>query len=180
MINMFHELYKKSDAKAVVFFIHGNACPIVRNAIPDLKAVRTAFEGKGVEFLMLNANLQDDRASIAKEAEEFNMDFPILVDEAQLAGELLQLKRTAEAIVLDPETWTIMYRGPISDRIGYESQRPEASNNYLVDAINAQLKGEYPAERSVKFKGCIIKFRHKDAAQFANISYEKEGLHLGQ
>ena len=170
----FHELYKKSDAKAVVLFIHGNACPIVRNAIPDLKSVRTAFEGKGVEFLMLNSNLQDDRASIAKEAAEFNMDFPILVDEAQLAGELLKLSRTAEAIVLDPETWTIMYRGPISDRIGYESQRPEASNNYLVDAINAQLKGEYPAERVVKFKGCIIKFRHKDAAQFANISYEKE------
>ena len=170
----FHELYYKSDAKAVVLFIHGNACPIVRNAVPDLKEIRAAYASKGVEFLMLNSNLQDDRASIAKEAEEFNMDFPILVDDAQLAAEIFQLKRTAEAIVLDPTTWTIVYRGPISDRIGYESQKPKASNTYLVDALEAQLKGEYPAVRYKKGKGCIIKLLHKDQAKFASISYEKD------
>lgn len=170
----FHELYYKSDASAVVLFIHGNACPIVRNAIPDLKKIRESYAAKGVEFLLLNSNLQDNRAAIAEEADEFDMDFPILVDEAQLVAEMLQLKRTAETIVLDPATWEIIYRGPISDRIGYESQKPKAKHTYLIDALDAQLKGEVPSVQYQKGKGCLIKLKHKDRAKFANISYEHD------
>ncbi len=170
----FHELYYLSDAKAVVLYIQGNACPIVRNAITDLKAVRAKYADKGVKFLMLNSNLQDDRTSIAQEAEEFDIDFPILVDEAQLIGESLQLYRTAETLVLDPETWTIAYRGPINDRLGYESQRNEAKNNYLDDALAALLNGEILEKNIIKSKGCLIKFANKDKAKFAEISYEKD------
>ena len=170
----FHELYYYSDAKAVVFFIHGNACPIVRNAIPDLKGIRADYADKGIKFFMLNSNLQDDRTSIKAEAIDFDMDFPIWVDDAQLAGEVLKLKRTAEAIVLDPETWTVMYRGPISDRIGYESQKPEATNNYLRDALDAQIAGLAVEKPYRKGKGCIIKFQHKNRAKFASLSYEKD------
>ncbi|MCH8142639.1 MAG: redoxin domain-containing protein, partial [Proteobacteria bacterium] len=63
-----HELYYLSDAKAVVFMVQGNGCPIVRNALPRLQEIRDTFESQGVEFRMINANLQDNRASIAKEA----------------------------------------------------------------------------------------------------------------
>lgn len=156
-----YELYQQADAKAVVFFIHGNACPIVRNAIPDLKGIRADYASKGIRFFMLNANLQDDQAAIKAEATEFDMDFPIWVDEAQEAGAILTLKRTAEAIVLNPETWTIIYRGPISDRIGYESQRPEATKNYLRDALDAHLAGALPTKQYRRGKGCLISFPKK-------------------
>lgn len=169
----FFELYKTS-AKAVVIYVQGNACPIVRNGIADLRAVREKYQDKGVDFVMINSNLQDDRESIAKEAEEFNIDFPILDDHTQLVGEALQLSRTAEVLVLDPETWTIVFRGPVNDRVGYESQRPEAQQNYLADALNAQLAGEMLVDAYVRGKGCLIKFLEKDRAQFASISYEKD------
>ena len=55
----FHTLYYYSDADAVVLYVQGNECPIVRNAITDLKAVRREFKDKGVEFLMVNSNVQD-------------------------------------------------------------------------------------------------------------------------
>jgi peroxiredoxin len=170
----FHTLYYYSDAKAIVLYIQGNACPIVRNAITDIKAVRKQFKGKGVKFFMINSNLQDDRASILKEAKEFDIDFPILNDDAQLVAEALQLHRTAEAIVLDPSTWNIMYRGPINDRIGYESQKNESDNHYLADAIEAQLNGEMLAENYIKGKGCLIKRLHENTDEFASISYEKD------
>ena len=35
-----------------------------------------------------------------------------------------------------------MYRGPIDDRLTYEKQKPVASENYLRDALDAQLAGE--------------------------------------
>lgn len=170
----FHDLYYYGNQDAVVLYIHGNACPIVRNAITDLKAVRKQFKKEKVKFLMVNSNLQDNRVAIQKEAKEFNIDFPILIDEAQLVAEAIQLHRTAEAIVLDPKTWTVSYRGPINDRVGYESQRNESDNHYLADAITAQLKGEVLAENYIKGKGCLIKRLHTDPAQFASISYEKD------
>ncbi|MCZ6616946.1 MAG: redoxin domain-containing protein, partial [Gammaproteobacteria bacterium] len=95
-----HELYYLSDAKAVVFMVQGNGCPIVRNALPRLKEIRDTFESQGVEFRMINANLQDNRESIAKEAEEFGMDIPILIDDTQIIGESLGLVRTGEVFVL--------------------------------------------------------------------------------
>ena len=123
---------------------------------------------------MINSNLHNDRASIQEEAEEFDIDFPILKDEAQLVAEALQLHRTGEAIVLDPSTWTLAYRGPINDRVGYESQRDDSDNHYLADAIEAQLNGEILAENYIKGPGCLIKRLHEDPAEFASISYEKD------
>ncbi len=170
----FHTLYYNSDAKAVVLYIQGNKCPIVRNAVSDLKTVRKEFRDKGVKFLMLNSNVQDDRASIAAEAEEFDIDFPILNDDAQLVAEALQLHRTAEAIVLNPYNWSIIYRGPINDRMGYESQKDEANQHFLADALNAHLAGEDIAEPYVKSVGCLIKRLHEDESAFADISYEHD------
>lgn len=169
----FHNLYYYSDAPAIVLYTQGNACPIVRNAITDLKSVRTQFDKEGVIFLMLNSNLQDNRESIAVEAKEFDIDFPILVDETQLVGEGLGIHRTAEAIVINTKNWEIAYRGPINDRIGYESQKNEAANNYLANAINAVIKGEEIAQSVIKGKGCLVKFANNDKEQHAEISYTK-------
>jgi len=167
----FHNLYYYSDAKAVVLYVQGNKCPIVRNAITDIRSVRREFRDQGVEFLMINSNVQDDRASIATESEEFDIDFPILKDDAQLVAEALQLHRTAEAIVIDPYSWSVVYRGPINDRIGYESQKNDADQHYLSDALNAHLSGEEIAETYVKGKGCLIKRLHDDDEDFSSISY---------
>ena len=76
-----HELFYDKSAKAIVIMIQGNGCPIVRNAWPTFSDIRDRYEQKGVKFLMLNANLQDDRDSIAAEAEMFGFDLPILGDD---------------------------------------------------------------------------------------------------
>ena len=83
-----HELYYSSDMKAIVLMVHGNGCPIVRQALPALREIREKYQAQGVEFLLLNSNLQDKRDAVAAEAKEFNVDFPILLDEAQLIGEV--------------------------------------------------------------------------------------------
>ena len=90
-----YELYYDTDASAVVIMVQGNGCPIVRNVLTDYKALRDQYQDQGVNFWMLNSNLQDNRASIKKEADEWAIDFPILVDETQLIGESLNLVRTA-------------------------------------------------------------------------------------
>ena len=158
-----HRLSGYGDAAAVVFMVQGNGCPIVRTALPDLAAVRARFAERNVAFLMINANLQDDRESIRAEAEEWGIDLPILVDETQAIGRQLALTRTAETLVLAPTPeapaeWRLAYRGPINDRLSYGRQRAAANEHYLATALDAVLAGEEPAVAARDAKGCLISF----------------------
>ena len=165
-----HELHYYRDAPAVVIMVQGNGCPIVRNALNDYKALRDRYAEQGVAFYLLNANLQDDRASMRKEAAEWDIDIPILDDETQLIGEALGLVRTAEVLVIDPKAWQVAYRGPLNDRINdYERQRAEVGEHYAADAIEALIADDgqaiQVAERDAI--GCLINFpaRSQEAGQ---------------
>jgi peroxiredoxin len=166
-----HQLYSSSNSKAVVLMIQGNGCPIVRHAMPTLKDIRTRYEGQGVEFMLMNSNLQDNRESIAAEAKEFDYNMPILVDQAQLIGEALGVQRTSEVFVIDPKSWKLVYRGPIDDRVSYEKQRPKATNNYLADALDDMLAGRKVRVAKAEGVGCLVNFperNHKKKATKAS------------
>ena len=166
-----HELHYHSDAEAVVLVVQGNGCPVVRNALPDLREVRERYAGAGVVFLMINSNLQDTRESVQAEAEEWGIDLPILIDETQLVGESLRLTRTAEALVIDPDGWQLVYRGPINDRLSYERQLAEAKTHYLADAIDALRAGTEPQVAQQDAIGCLINFPERDNPAHEQISY---------
>lgn len=167
-----HELYYNSDASAIVIMVQGNGCPIVRNAIHDYQALEKEYAPRGVRFLMLNANIQDTRETIAREAKEYGIDVPILVDETQLVGETLGVVRTAEVFVIDPKTWELAYRGPMHDRLTYEIQKKAPSEFYLADTLDAILAGKPVQVAQRDAVGCLINFpdAHQD---FASISYSK-------
>ncbi|MFT5210646.1 MAG: peroxiredoxin [Flavobacterium sp.] len=169
-----HQLSWYGDQKAVVIFIQGNGCPIVRNGAPTLKKIRDEFEDQGVTFFMLNPQNQDNRDSISKEAKDFGYDFPILVDEGQLVAESLGVDRTAESFVIDPKTMKVIYRGPIDDRLGYESQKQVAKNHYLKDALTAVISGQSLAQNSPESPGCLINFPSRDQHQQNKVSYVKD------
>lgn len=167
-----HQLVDYADAPAVVLMVQGNGCPVVRNALPDLRAVRERFAERGVPFLMLNSNLQDRRETIRAEAEEWGIDFPILVDETQELGERLALTRTAEVLVLDAAR-QVAYRGPINDRLSYERQRQAADKHYLADALTAVLAGEQPAIAAKAAIGCLINF--PDRGHQSSVAHHHRG-----
>jgi hypothetical protein len=163
------ELYYQRDAAAVVLIIQGNGCQIVRSNMTDYKALRDDYESRGVRVFMLNSNLQDTRATIAKEAEEWDIDIPILHDSAQLVGRSLQLTRTAEVLVIDPRSWEVVYRGALNNRVDYERQKTAASERYVRTTLDAMLAGETVAYREVDAPGCLINF--PDPAADKQISY---------
>lgn len=166
-----HELYYYSDASAIVITVQGNSCPIVRNLLPDLKDVRQEYAEKGVEFLMINSNLQDNRSTVSVEAQEWEIDFPILLDEAQLVGDSLELTRTAEVLVIDPTDWELVYRGALNDRLSYERQLTEASQHYVKDALDVVLSDEETPIENQSVKGCLINFPHRENGNGSKLTY---------
>jgi len=109
-----HELYRMTDASAVVIVTQANGDAVIRGLAPQLKALASTYGAKGVEFLMLNSNLKDSREAILAEAASAGYAAPILMDANQLIGEGLGVSRSAEAYVINPKTWTVAYRGPVS------------------------------------------------------------------
>jgi hypothetical protein len=156
------DLFYDKQSKAIVVMIHGNGCQIIRSILPDFNALRDEYEAKGVRFLMLNANLQDSRETIASEALEWGIEIPILIDSAQIIGPSLGVTRTAEVLVINAVSREISYRGAINDRVYYERQKKEASEHYVKNALDAVLAGEQVAVSEVKSVGCIVNFPSRD------------------
>ena len=169
-----HKLSWYGDQKAVVIFLQGNGCPIVRNSVPELRAIRDDYSDRDVQFFMLNPQSQDTRDSINAEAADFGYDFPILVDETQLIAESMGVDRTSETFIINPETREVIYRGPIDDRLHYETQKTEAANNYLRDALDAYLAGEALPTDVPEAPGCLINFAARDAHEQAPPSYSAD------
>lgn len=169
-----HKLSWYGDQKAIVIFVQGNGCPIVRNSVPQLSAIRDQYADQGVQFFMLNPQPQDNRASIVAEATDFSFDFPILIDETQLIAESLGVDRTSEVFIINPQTQKVVYRGPIDDRLHYETQKAEAANHYLRDALDAHLAGSPLPENVPEAPGCLITFAAKDAHAKAPPSYSAD------
>ena len=168
----FHEFdyYRRNpEVKGIVLFIQGNGCPLVRKRILELNNLRLFNKSKGLRFLMLNANIQDEREDIANEVEEFKITYPVLKDDSQLVANMLGVTRTAEALLIDTKARKIVFRGPIDDRMSYQAEKPKATKTYLKDAIKSFLAGEEIAEPKVDAPGCKITM---DAEK--EISYAQE------
>jgi len=168
-----HEL-RRLDGKAVVLFIGGNGCPIVRQSINKLRALRGKYAKAGVTFWMLNANSQDDRESVLEEAQSFNYgSTPVLLDEHQFVARILGVTRTAEAIVISTKDWRIVYRGAIDDQLSEGAIKPSSSTNYLETALTQFLAGETVTNAKTPVKGCLVRFDRPAPRVEEPVSYTK-------
>lgn len=156
-----HTLGDYADKEYIVLYVHGTGCPIARLSVPEYKEIAQAYMGKNIEFLMLNSFIQDDIERIRKEAIDFKIDFPILKDEDQTVAYTLGVERTAEVFIIDPRTKETLFRGPINDALGYETQRTKVDNHYLTDALETILAGGVvDMDEIPDSKGCLVGYFH--------------------
>jgi hypothetical protein len=153
-----HTLGGDTDADVVLLVVHGVGCPIVRKSVPALHALRARY-GPDVSLLLVNANPYDTRDAVAEEVADFGLDLPVLLDPDQVLASALGFTRTAEAAVLDGETWALRYFGALDDRLEYGMEKPVATRAYAQDAVDAVLAGELPAVTRTQAKGCALPLR---------------------
>jgi peroxiredoxin len=153
-----HELYKLTDAKAIVLTMHTKGCPIGQQLMPDFKDLQAKYASKGVTFLMINANTHDTPEMIAAEAKDFGLTIPVLKDTDQSVSEPLGVERATETLIIEPKTWKILYQGPINDRVTFGRAKAKADNDYAVNTLDAILVGKAVTPSYHMTDGCIISF----------------------
>ena len=163
------------NAKVVVVLFLGTECPINNSYAPILAEMARKLAAKGVVFVGINSNQQDDRAAIAEHAKHYALPFPVLRDEgAKIAGRFAA-ERTPEAFVLDGAL-VVRYRGRIDDRFAKGVHRAQANRNDLAEAIDDVLAGRAVARPATVAAGCPIArpespVRAKDATP---VTYSKD------
>ncbi|HLZ76438.1 redoxin domain-containing protein, partial [Phenylobacterium sp.] len=154
-------LYYFGYEPAIVVMTRSNSSALSRDDSQALEKLNAAYKDKGVVVWALDSNLADSRDAVAAEAAKQKLSVPILMDEQQLVGEQLGVKREGEVFVINPKTWTVAYRGPMGAHVS--------------EAVDGLLAGKPEMIRVADTAGKPIAFPAKDhAADFANISYSKD------
>ena len=156
-----HQLYYYGYAPAIVLMTRENGSGVSRARSADLQKIAAGYQARGVLFFLLDSSLADTRDAAAAAAAKEALSLPILMDEQQLVGEQLGVKREGEVFVIDPKTWTVAYRGPVPNTIA---------------ALDAVLAGRAVAQPRIELaEGRTLSFPEQArAAEFARISYAQE------
>ena len=156
-----HQLYYYGYAPAIVLMTRENGSGVSRARSADLQKIAAGYQARGVLFFLLDSSLADTRDAAAAAAAKEALSLPILMDEQQLVGEQLGVKREGEVFVIDPKTWTVAYRGPVPNTIA---------------ALDAVLAGRAVAQPRIEMaEGRTLSFPEQArAAEFARISYAQE------
>ena len=149
------QLSRQTDVPVLVLYSYAPGCPIARQDISTLDALATAH-ARDVRLWLIDATPAEDPALVRSELQELGSPLTVVLDRAQLVIHPLAITRTGEALVIDTATWTVRWRGPVDDRLGYGSQKPVASRHFLADAITAVLAHQPPIADTPRAKGCAI------------------------
>lgn len=178
-----HQLSRLGNNKAVVIISQANSCQESVNQLPKYKLMRTQWEKKGVHFLMLNADNKDTLDSVRRTASVYDIDFPIMKDEAQLVAEDLNITKAGEIVVVNPESRRVLYRGPLDkaprsggDDDGEGGAASKAQQQALAGVLQQAVAGEEVKETvTVENKGgCAYEFPSKQMHAKAAPDYAKD------
>ena len=122
----FHQLSYYGDHQAVILYAHQLGAEVVEQDAAALAEASQLFADRGV-FLMLNA--VDGRAKLAQAGTAL-ANWPVLVDEAQLVAESLGVTRVGETLVIDPRTWSVVYRGSAAGMVDFMRGTPGSAETH--------------------------------------------------
>ncbi|MBI1802947.1 MAG: thioredoxin family protein [Ignavibacteriae bacterium] len=141
----------KENKYAVVMFI-STECPVSNGYNERMVKLNETFGKKGVAFLGINANKEEDVKRIAAHSKEHGFKFPVLKDVQNKVADLYAAQVTPETFVINTEG-KLVYHGRIDD----SRTLSKVTTNDLADALDKLLAGKTLTAATSKAFGCSIK-----------------------
>lgn len=108
-----HRISSYDDHVAVALLVQGNGDASVARAMSAYNALKARFDRQGFEFLMINPMGLSNSDAVQQQVLDYGVDIPVLMDNSQTISKALEIHTVGEALLLDPKTFTVKYRGPV-------------------------------------------------------------------
>lgn len=171
-----HQLRKYGYQKALVVISQANSCSTSQELFSEYKILDTKLDNEQISFVMMNSSINDDVDSVRRFKNSYNPEMPILMDDTQLVAESLGITKAGEIVVIDPNTMTILYRGPMDTPGG----RGETGTTFLKGVFDTIIAGDIGRDTetvTVDFEaapGCDLAFPAKVTSAADVPDYETE------
>jgi len=136
------ELHYHRLASAVVLMTHRVDSDLAGQAAHSVEQTLSNFATQGIPFFLVNPETASTREALIRDKLAQGITAPILQDDAQLVAKTLGMNTAGEVLLIDPQRWTVVYRGPVVDDLA----NPQAL--YFQDALTALLADQELAQAS--------------------------------
>ena len=126
-------------------------CPIVKQYNNRISEFVDDFAAKGINVIGINSNYTESPEWVRSHAAE-NYKFPVLIDKGNVLADKLGANVTPETFYLNDKN-VVVYHGAIDNSRSGES----ITENYLRQAVEANLSGKPVTKTSANAFGCAIK-----------------------
>lgn len=134
----FHQFSRYGHSEALVLMSQSVSCASSAEDLESFKGLKTEWESKNVAFLLINS-ADEDLDTIRQAAQAQNLDLPILLDSSQLVAKTLKISKAGEVLVLDPQTLSVLFRGPIGTDLSNQIQ--SAANGVATETVELDSNG---------------------------------------
>ena len=157
-----HHLQEYLDAgQTVVLEWFNPDCPFIKKHHKTARTMNETFaavEGQDVIWLAINSSAAGREGAglerNQKAHKEYEMTFPILMDEAGTVGRAYEAKTSPHMFVINSDG-IVVYNGAIDDN---RSPSKLGQKNYVQAALKAILSGAEVKEASTLPYGCSVKY----------------------
>tara|TARA_R110002072_G_scaffold142853_2_gene288552 strand:- start:9728 stop:11446 length:1719 start_codon:yes stop_codon:yes gene_type:complete len=142
----FHSMSWYSDVPVIALLVQGTDSSTDPLAVPEFERLKQRYSPLGIEFFMINPMGLKDRDVVGDHMSAFGTDIPVLMDDAQLISEALDITVTGEVLLYDPRTFSVVFRGPAGTEL--ENALAAVSAGRAVDLARVAVSGDqvvYPA-----------------------------------
>ena len=140
----------KGKNGAILVFVSAQ-CPTVKQYNERISQFAADFAEKGINVIGINSNSTESLEWVKSHTAE-HYTFPVLIDKGNVLADKLGANVTPETFYLN-QKGVLVYHGAIDN----SSSGEEITENYLRNAVDANLSGQPVARNRVKAIGCSIK-----------------------
>jgi peroxiredoxin/mono/diheme cytochrome c family protein len=146
------------DCRAVVFAIASTGCPVSRKFAPTLARLEKTYSEKNVLFVHVNPSSSVSADDVKESIQMHGFAGPYIRDRDGKLARALGATHTTDVFVLDARR-TVVYRGAVDDQYGQGYALDAPRRQFLVDAIEATLRGDRPDTAATLAPGCPLELQ---------------------
>jgi len=151
-----------TNVNGFVLVFTANGCADIKDHWPALEQLRQKYATNDLKFWMIDSKPSDTRATIAAEAKNLGITWPIMHDRTLAVGRAYGIRQTPEVVCVDRESLLIFYRGALGDAFVSNTNAV-----YLEQALAQFINREPSALHEVAAVGCELNLLTVPVADYA-------------